>query len=647
MFPLLSRICSERWAAPSLVYICPLKALLNNLGERLDRYTRMLGRRSAVWHGDIGQSSRKQVRFDPPDVLLTTPESLEAMLISSNSDMRSHLQSLKAVVVDEIHAFAGDDRGWHLISVMQRLVALAGHELQRIGLSATVGNPDELMKWLAASSPGRRTVVQPPADVAGTPEVTLDFVGSLENAAIVISRLHRGEKRLVFCDSRSRVESLAGLLRSSGTQAFVSHSSLSAPERRRAEEAFARGEDCVIVATSTLELGIDVGDLDRVIQIDAPARVASFLQRLGRTGRRAGRSRNCLFLCTTDDALLQGAALLDLWAQGYVEPILPPPLPYHIVAQQALALCLQHGGVGRSDLLLELTKLPLTYAMDQETLASILDHLVQKRLLETDGIRFFIGEEGQMSYGRRHFLELLSVFTSPPVLTVTDGCSELGMVDQGLFQSSAVEGKLISLAGRGWAVQRVDWKERRVYVSPSEASGKTVWLGASRGLSMILCRSIRRILTSSEISPSWSERAKERLGELRDDYSFLKQEGTTLLQQRTEGLIWFTFAGEAANSAVGRALAALGIPTKTIDDYVIALGEEIKRERLESVLAGLNEIDVLSSGAPNEEAERAMKFADCVPPNLRAVEMVARMCPSGEIGIILREHRAYVEMSLS
>jgi ATP-dependent helicase Lhr and Lhr-like helicase len=139
-------------------------------------------------------------------------------------------------------------------------------------------------------------------------EVMLDFVGSLENAATVISRLHRGEKRLVFCDSRSRVESLAGLLKSSGIEAFVSHSSLSASERRRAEDAFAHGDDCVIVSTSTLELGIDVGDLDRVIQIDAPSRVASFLQRLGRTGRRLGKVRNCLFLCTKADAHIRTAA---------------------------------------------------------------------------------------------------------------------------------------------------------------------------------------------------------------------------------------------------------------------------------------------------------------------------------------------------
>jgi ATP-dependent Lhr-like helicase len=134
-----------------------------------------------------------------------------------------------------------------------------------------------------------------PADRAEA-DVAVDYVGNLENAATVISKLHIGEKRLVFCDSRARAEELASLLRRRDLQTFVSHSSLSAGERRLAEDAFATERDCVIVATSTLELGIDVGDLDRVIQIDASHSVASFLQRLGRTGRRPGTQRNCLFL---------------------------------------------------------------------------------------------------------------------------------------------------------------------------------------------------------------------------------------------------------------------------------------------------------------------------------------------------------------
>lgn len=638
MFPLLSRMCSERWAAPSIIYVCPLKALLNNLGERLDRYTQMLGRRSAVWHGDIGQSERRQVRADAPDVLLTTPESLEAMLISTNASMRSQLRSLRAVVVDEIHAFAGDDRGWHLLCVLQRLVASAGHDLQRIGLSATVGNPEALLDWFSSST-GRRTVVQPPVESPRSAEVVLDYVGSLENAAVVISRLHRGEKRLVFCDSRSRVEALGGMLRGHGVDVFVSHSSLSAAERKRSEEAFARGGDCVIVSTSTLELGIDVGDLDRVIQIDAPMRVASFLQRLGRTGRRAGKSKNCLFLCTSEDALLQAAALLSLWQQGFVEPISAPPLPYHIVAQQALALCLQHGGIGKRDLLAALSALPISNDLSPETIAELLNHLQEGRLLESDGARYFVGDKGEESYGRRYFSEIVSVFTSAPVLTVTDGLVELGVLDVGMFMSGAEQNdKVLSLGGRGWRVQRVDWKERRVYVLPAEGVGKSVWLGSSRGLSFVLCRAIRTLLTNQSSSELWSSRAMSGIEEARRDYTFLRGDSTTLLL-RDRKPTWFSFAGEAINSAIADGLAKLGHGSERVSDYAVSFPEGTSLEAVDDALKVLSPIEVLANLPVAKAAEEALKFSECVPPSLLKVELAVRRCSAAELQTVLNEQR--------
>jgi ATP-dependent Lhr-like helicase len=222
---------------------------------------------------------------------------------------------------------------------------LAGRDIQRVGLSATVGNPDDLLEWQVGSSNGPRQVVSALQAAPREADVQLDYVGSTENAATVISRLHQGEKRLVFCDSRARVEELAARLRNAQVETYVSHSSLSVDERRKAETAFASGGSCVIVATSTLELGLDVGDLDRVIQIDAPSTVSSLLQRMGRTGRRAGSQRNCLLLATSRNALVRAGGLLHLWTAGYVEPIVPPPKPFHIFAQQPMALALQEHGI--------------------------------------------------------------------------------------------------------------------------------------------------------------------------------------------------------------------------------------------------------------------------------------------------------------
>ena len=375
-FPILSRICGENWSGLSVLYVCPLKALLNNIHERLEGYCRMVGRRCDLWHGDIGPSQRNRIKSDPPDILLTTPESLEVMLISTKEDGRDMLRGVRTVIIDEIHAFAGDDRGWHLLALLERIGRLAGREIQRVGLSATVGNPEELLTWLAGHCEGGRQVVQPSAPGAtARTDVQLDYVGTLQNAALVISRLHRGEKRLVFCDSRSRVEELGNELRQLGVSVFLSHSSLSAEERRTSEKAFSEAQDCVIVSTSTLELGIDVGDLDRVIQIDAPWTVASFLQRLGRTGRRSGALRNCLFLTTSENALLRAGALLDLWESGFVEPVAPPARPLHLFAQQLMALSLQEGGIGIMDWQGWIGRLPAFANEEPEVLQRIINFL--------------------------------------------------------------------------------------------------------------------------------------------------------------------------------------------------------------------------------------------------------------------------------
>ena len=168
VFPVLTRMAAEGWTGLSVIYLCPLKALLNNLLPRLEVYGAWAGRRVALWHGDTPASRRKSMLADLPDLLLTTPESLESMLVSTNVDHQRLFADLRAVIVDEAHAFGAGDRGWHLIAVLERLSRIAGRPLQRIGLSATVGNPAELLTWLQGSAAGQRTgVVVAPGQASG------------------------------------------------------------------------------------------------------------------------------------------------------------------------------------------------------------------------------------------------------------------------------------------------------------------------------------------------------------------------------------------------------------------------------------------------------------------------------------------------
>src|SRR5262249_34081754 len=158
----------------AVLYVSPIKALLNNQHQRLERYYGLVGRRAAVWHGDVPAAARRRLLAEPPDCLLTTPRSLEGVLGSGSGRPDRRLAPARAVVVDEVHAFGRDDRGWHLLALLQRIGRLAGRDLQRIGLSATVGNEEDLLAWLAAGSPRPRRVIRPPAGAEPPPEVVLD-----------------------------------------------------------------------------------------------------------------------------------------------------------------------------------------------------------------------------------------------------------------------------------------------------------------------------------------------------------------------------------------------------------------------------------------------------------------------------------------
>ena len=638
VFPLLSRMHAEEWAPLSVLYLCPLRALLNNLHPRIDHYAGLIGRRAGLWHGDVGESARETIRDEPPDILLTTPESIEAMLISRKTEHRRLFRNLRAVVVDEIHAFAGDDRGWHLLAVTERVQRIADRPLQRLGLSATVGNPPAMVEWLSRTCPGDRVVITASEDGASpSPDITLDYVGSLENAATVISRLHRGEKRLVFVDSRARVEELAAALRDRQVDTFVSHGSLGREERRAAEAAFATSRDCVIVATSTLELGIDVGDLDRVIQIDAPPTVAGFLQRLGRTGRRAGRASNALFLVTRDDAFLQAAGLLRCWADGFVEPIEPAALPLHLLVQQLLAVVLQEGGVGRRTWV-EWLGSPFVLGPEVEgAVNEITSELVQRDFLFEDSGILGIGDRGRKVFGGRNFMELMAVFSEPPVLKVLAGRSEIGEVPMQLLSLERPNGHRLLLAGRHWTVLDVDWRRRVVQVERASERGRARWIGEGRALSFKLCQGIRRVLAGEDLgSVTLSQRAKTQLDAVRAEFSWIRDDEETVIVRSAEGeLWWWTFAGLNANAWLAAGIGPLADQIRP-DDLRIRLTSDADPDELQAIV---DELDVarmaLGERIARESIDR-LKFAEALPEAHARRVVERRLRDDGAVGEVAR-----------
>jgi ATP-dependent Lhr-like helicase len=616
ILPLLSRMVSERWSGLSVLYVCPLRALLNNLYPRVSGYAELVGRSVGVWHGDVSQGARTAILRDPPDLLLTTPESLEAMFLSRRVDEEQLLGGVRAMVVDEIHVFGSDDRGWHMLAVLDRIDAMAKARAQRIGLTATVGNPQELLSWLSRRPALQRRSVMIDDNTGGAaPELTIDWVGSLKNAAQVITSLHQGEKRLVFCDSRAQVEELATMLRELGTSTFVSHSSLSRDERHQAEQAFAQATNCVIVATSTLELGIDVGDLDRVILIDSPPRVSSVLQRCGRTGRRLGARRNCLFLCISEEMLIQAVAITRLLHSGWVEPVAGPPLPLHLAAQQLLARVLSDGQVPDSTWPGPLGAVAQIAELDSELLLAVRKEMERVGVLVRDGPFVQIGPTGEDRYGRRNFMDVTSLFLTEPLISVHWGVRELGSVDPSVLTHHDGGHATILLGGRAWNVEEVDWRRRRAWVLPSKQAGRSHWVGSGVAISSAVARSIRTVLADTDEPAGLTVRARAQLARTRSSFSGLREGRTMLARESKPGReCWWTFAGGKANAALAVGLYDEGVQILFVDDLSIGIRGTLGLKGLKQT------VKALRGNPPRSVAKVAaldgLKFGDCLPEAL-------------------------------
>lgn len=619
--PLLSKMDVEGWRGVSVLYVAPIRALLNNQEARLSTLTGLIGRRAGKWHGDVKSPARKRMIDEPPDVLAITPESLEAMLLSTRTPARRLLAHVRAVVVDEVHAFAGDDRGAHLVSLLERIARIAESDIQRVGLSATVGDPEVIVRWLSGSSLRPQRVVDP-GGPRKPPELHLDFVGTLDNAALLIDRLYPGTRRLVFVDSRRRVEELGHGLSQRGVDVYLSHSSLALSQRSAAEKAFEEGTNCVIVATSALELGIDVGDLDHVIQIDAPSSVSSFLQRMGRTGRRAGTTANCTFLATEDDALLRAAAIIDLFRRGYIEPAAPSAWSPHVLAHQAIALAMQEQGSAAHAWWSWLEGCAAFRDVSKPERESIVRHMLDNDILVEADARLALGLRGEQLYGAKNFLELYAVFSTPRVLRVMHGPSEVGVVDASFLQDEEQRVPSFVLAGRPWRIVGVDWRGGTCSVEPAEVGSYPRWFGLPLSLERALCQAMRRVLASKDSDPAWSKRALTQLELQRQSHALLEETAQPLEEGPDGRCRWWTFGGGAGN----RVLAGL---------LELELGERVapgntfitfSNGAAESVVGIKQAIDALAARTltwedaarlvePSQRS-RVSKFQPCLPPSI-------------------------------
>ena len=548
IFPVLANLIEQEPKTIGAIYVAPIKALLNNQAERLKTYTEMVGLRRFVWHGDIKASEKKAFIKEPAHILMTTPESLEVMLLSAKVPHAKLFGDLRAVIVDEIHALAGSDRGTHLISVFERLFRCTNNDVQRIGLSATVGNPQDILQWLQGTSQREGCVIDPP-HVPSKKDIRIYYQETTRAIAQQASQIAQGQKSLFFCQSRSLAEKIAEQMQHQSIDVFVHHSSVSAEERTTAEERFHRGGNTSIVCTSTLELGIDVGDLDLVLQANAPSTVSSFLQRLGRTGRREGQRANTTFFCEDTETILQAIALVELAKKGWVESVPTNSRVWSVLVHQILALTLQFGAISAEQCWQQLSVIPDFSGIDRSEFEHLIAHMIRENFLYLSEGLFSIGDKTEKTFGRRNFMEIYAVFSSPQLYKVsTEAGYVIGSLEQNFVDKLVEEMSSFLLSGKAWIVNYINHEDRTVKVIPAPRGKQPTWGGfIPQLLGFEVCQQIKELLVRRDRIPFIDEKSQASLAEWRQELNPVLEHSGLNISIESDRILWWTFAGGQIN----------------------------------------------------------------------------------------------------
>ena len=502
-FPILTLLDENPSESVGVLYIAPLKALINDQFGRLNELCEEAGIAVTRWHGDAAASRKQKLQKHPSGILQITPESLEALMINKHMEIPSLFCDLRFIVIDEIHSLLRADRGLQTFCLIERLCRLAGCNPRRIGLSATIGNPEEAGRFLAAGS-GRGTAIPkfeggkevwrlsmehfyntaPQADEGKEPdsivpavEMATDQAPQTADPGIGYIFEHtRGKKCLVFTNSREECESVCQYLRRyceekhEPDRFLIHHGNLSASYRESAEEEMKDDDSMMSVcATATLELGIDIGKLERAFQIDAPFTVSGFLQRMGRTGRR-GDPSEMWFVMREDhpDAramlperipwfLIQGIALVQLYIEErFVEPPNTERLPFSLLYHQTMSTLASHGEMTPAELASRVLPLSAFHRISAEDYRVLLRHLLEiDHISRTENGGLIVGLHGEREVNNYKFY---AVFQENIEYTVRTGAEQLGTIVK-----PPPAGDKIAIAGRVWIVDEVDHKRREVY----------------------------------------------------------------------------------------------------------------------------------------------------------------------------------------
>ncbi len=550
-FPIISDILenSDFRESISVLYIAPLKSLINDQFYRLDELLDMTGIPVTHWHGDVSASHKSKLLKKPEGILQITPESLEAMLMNRSNDIPRLFSGLRYVVIDEIHSMIGSDRGNQVICQLCRISSLIGYSPRRIGLSATIGDLRLASKWLGAGSE-RETIAPIPKKVPlkwrlglehffiqNDNEVQSDSKASVSDESERGSRAKldpgyeflydvlESKKALVFSNSREETELVTATLRQIARARgesdifLIHHGNLSASlredaERKMKDESVVRAVTC---ATVTLELGIDIGRLDRVAQMGAPTTVSGFLQRLGRSGRR-GSPPEMVMVYREETPLpnaplpqiipwelLRGIGIVELYStERFIEPPTIKKMPMSLLFHQTLSSIVSCGELTPKALADRVLSLPPFAGVSRETYRELIVAMVNDEYLEMTEMRgLIIGLRGERIINSFKFY---AVFKDSEDYTVRCDSEEIGTIT-----TPPPVGERFALAGRVWEVKEIDLPRRLLFVKLVEGKMEVSWPGEGGEIHTKLLVAMREVLFNKKSYAFLGDNARARL----------------------------------------------------------------------------------------------------------------------------------------
>lgn len=524
--PILTAVEEEAKKHLKVLYISPLKALINNQFNRIEELCEYMDIAIHKWHGDVGQHQKKKFIEEPKGILQITPESIESLFINRPGSISAIFKELDYVVIDEIHSFIDGERGVQLRSLLSRIEEVATTRPRIVGLSATINNFDLVKRWVHHNSPDMVDIIEDKHSDKKLLYYLMYFETDEDKKKTIelfedIRELTRDDKSIIFCNARGTVEEVTVMLNRLaelehiGETYYPHHSSIDKKEREYVEKIMSETTyPKSVVATSSLELGIDIGDVDLVIQIDSTFSVSSLKQRLGRSGRKKDASQILQLYCTKEDSLLQSLAVMELVLDKWVEPAQGYPLPYDIAVHQMMSICAEKNGVTADELLNMLGRNGIFYTLNREKLRLLIEHLVELDVLERliGKGELIVGLEGERILRSREFY---SVFSTTEDYEVVEGARKIGRIDKTPFLH---EGDNIILAGKLWTISSLDNKVNKAHVQKAVNAKPPAYMGDGGKIHKKIGEKAMAILCSEEAFEYIDPKANEKLTDLRKAY---------------------------------------------------------------------------------------------------------------------------------